>query len=103
VTETAVLSLIAIVISIAIPLGGYFLATIHGQIKSNAAAALSMHDSSKQATRDAEARCMTQIKDTEQRAERGDERVMQHVNSQFSEINQQLREIRQMLTERQHP
>jgi hypothetical protein len=44
-----------------------------------------------------EARCMAQVKDTEARAEKGDEKILAHVNSQYAEINANLRDIRESL------
>ena len=92
-------SVLGVVVVVAIALCGYVFGGINRNMQANAAAARDMHESAKQATRDAEARCMSQIKDTEQRAEKGDERVLSHVNSQFSEVNSQLREIRALLQE----
>jgi CHASE3 domain sensor protein len=93
------ISILAIVVTVAISIGGYVLKGINKTIEATMTSARDMHESAKQATRDAEARCMAQIKDTEARAEKGDERVLAHVNSQFSEVNQQLREIRALLTD----
>jgi CHASE3 domain sensor protein len=94
-----VIGILGIVITLCIAVGSYVFSGIHKSIEANATAARDMHESAKNATRDAEARCMSQIKDTEARAEKGDERILSHVNSQFSEVNGQLREIRALLQE----
>jgi hypothetical protein len=92
-------SVIGVVVIVAIAICGYVFGGINRTMQANAAAARDMHESAKTATRDAESRCMAQIKDTEARAEKGDERILSHVNSQFSEVNGQLREIRALLQE----
>jgi uncharacterized protein HemX len=93
------IGILGVVVVVAIAICGYVFGGINRNVQANATAARDMHESAKHATRDAEARCMAQIKDTEQRAEKGDERILSHVNSQFSEVNGQLREIRALLQE----
>jgi uncharacterized protein HemX len=93
------IGILSVIVVIAIAICGYVFGGINRNIQANAAAARDMHESAKTATRDAESRCMQQIKDTEARAEKGDERILSHVNSQFSEVNGQLREIRALLQE----
>jgi predicted PurR-regulated permease PerM len=93
-TLTIVFGIIGIVVTVAIPLGGYFITTLRNSIDSTEKLAKERTDNAAQAVRDSESRLLERIREAERRAEQGDERVLQHVNSQFAEVNAQLRELR---------
>jgi hypothetical protein len=108
--ETGI-AIIGIVVTVGIPIIGYVVANLRGYIKGVSDSSKERFEHARQeiiaaevrfvaGIAAAEARCVAQVKDTEARAERSDERILAHVNSQFSEVNSQLREIRSLLSDK---
>jgi uncharacterized protein HemX len=91
------LALLTFVAAISAPIIGYVITTTRGYIKGVSDAAKERNETIAKEIAAAESRCMAQIRDTECRAEKGDERILAHVNSQYAEINAQLRDIRDSL------
>jgi Na+-translocating ferredoxin:NAD+ oxidoreductase RnfG subunit len=90
----AVLSLFA---AIATPILGFVIRTTREYITGVSESAKERHSDAMREIAASEARCMAQVKDTEARAEKGDEKILAHVNSQYAEINANLRDIRESL------
>ena len=91
------LEILGLLVTIAIPIFGYVIATTRGYIKGVSDSSKERFELASKEIAASESRLMAQIRDNESRAEKGDERVLAHVNSQFTEINAQLRDIREML------
>ena len=96
--EIAVVVL-ALVATISLPAISYVLRGLNKRIDASESMARDMHISAKGYVHEAEARVMSQLREYEARAEKGDDRVIQMFNSNIGEVNRQLGEIRRMLAE----
>jgi len=91
----------AVLVTLCIAFFSYVVGQINRSVKASQDIARDMHISAKHYTAEAEARMMAQIKETEARAERGDDRVIGIFNGHIGEVNRQLGEIRRMLSGKQ--
>src|SRR6185437_17030986 len=89
----------ALVATVSIPAISYVVHGLNKRIDASESMARDMHISAKHYVQESEARMMSQIRDNEARADKGDDRVQQNMSSQLGEVNRQLGEIRRMLAE----
>lgn len=88
------LAIIGLVVAIGGPIIGYFITSLHRSMASSEKVGKERHDTAMQAVRDTEGRCMAEIGRAEDRSEKGDARILEHVGSQYQEVNRNLREMR---------
>lgn len=103
-TVTIFLPLLAIFVTLAVPVIGYVLTNLHKNISAVDKSAKERHEVHTQAIEatekrttayihDVEARAVERVKEAEARAEKGDERILAAVNSQYADLKGDLRSI----------
>ncbi len=103
-TASLLITLLAIFAPIAVAVIGYMLTSLHKNITAVDKGAKERHEANAQAIRDTEtrttsyihdveARGVKRVEDAEMRAEKGDERILQQVNSHYTDLRNQLQTI----------